>query len=56
MYHYIFSDGYDVLKSCLCFDPSAPDGSRISQIADMDYARKDHLLIVANEKLYTIGE
>ena len=54
MHHYIFS-GYDVLKSCLCFDPSAPVESRISEIADMNYARHDHSLIIANEKLYAIG-
>ena len=53
MYHYIFS--YEVLKSCLCFDPSAPADSRISQIADMNYARSDHSLIAANGKLYAIG-
>ena len=54
MYHYIFSDD-DVLKSCLCFDPSASVGSRISRVADMNYARYDHSLIVANGKLYAIG-
>ena len=54
MHHYIFSDG-DLLKSCCCFDPSAPVKSRISEIADMNYARKHHSLIVANGKLYTIG-
>ena len=53
MYHYIFSD--EVYKSCLCFDPSAPADSRISQIAGMNYAREKHSLIVANEKLYAIG-
>ena len=55
MYHYIFSDDDDVLKSCLYFDPSAPVGNRISQIADMYCARYDHSLIVANGKLYAIG-
>ena len=55
MYHYIFSDGGDVLKSCLCFDPSAPVDSRISQIADMNYGRYYHSLVVANGKLYAIG-
>ena len=56
MYHYIFSiDGIDAFKSCLCFDPLAPVGSRISQIADMNYARVDHSLVVANGKLYAIG-
>ena len=54
MYYYIFSWG-DILKSCLCFDPSAPVDSRISPIADMNYARWGHSLIVANEKLYAIG-
>ena len=53
MYHYIFSG--QILKSCLCFDPSAPVDSRISRIADMNYARVDHSLIVANGKLYAIG-
>ena len=53
MHHYIFSGG--ILKSCLCFDPSAPVGSRISRIADMDYERYDHSLIIANGKLYAIG-
>ena len=53
MHHYIFS-GVDAFKSCLCFDPSAPVDSRISQIADMNYARYRHSLIVANEKLYAI--
>ena len=54
MYHYIFSRPNE-FKSCLCFDPSAPADSRISRIADMNYARRDHSLIVANEKLYAIG-
>ena len=53
MYHYVFSD--NTLKSCLCFDPSAPVDSRISQIADMNYKRYDHSLIVATGKLYAIG-
>ena len=53
MYHYIFSNG--TLKSCWCFDPSAPADSRISQIADMNYARHDHSLVAANGKLYAIG-
>ena len=53
MYHYIFRDG--ILKSCLCFDPSAPVGNRISRIADMNYAREDHSLVAANGKLYAIG-
>ena len=53
MYHYIFSHG--ILESCLCFDPSAPVDSRISRIADMDYARHDNSLIVTNKKLYSIG-
>ena len=53
MYYYIFSEG--ALKSCLCFDPSAPDDSRISQIADMNYAKYDHSLLIANGKLYAIG-
>ena len=44
-----------MLKSCLCFDPSAPAGSRIFQIADMNYARYYHSLVVANGKLYAIG-
>ncbi|PAV82807.1 hypothetical protein WR25_21979 [Diploscapter pachys] len=43
------------LKSCLYFDPSAPVGSRISRIADMNHARHCHSLIVASEKLYAIG-
>ena len=55
MYRYIFSDDNDIFKSCLCFDPSAPVGNRISPIADMNYAREKHSLIVANEKLYAIG-
>ena len=55
MYHYIFSDNNNILKSCLCFDPSAPVDSRISQIADMNYAREDNSLVVANGKLYAIG-
>ncbi|PAV64877.1 hypothetical protein WR25_07439 [Diploscapter pachys] len=42
-------------KSCLCFDPSAPVGSRISRIADMNYTRYGHSLIVANGKLYAVG-
>ena len=54
MYHYIFS-GINALKSCLCFDPSAPVDSRVSRIADMNYARLDHSLIFANGKLYAIG-
>ena len=54
MYHYIFSDD-EVLKSCLCFDPSAPVGSRISRIVDMNYARRYHSLIDANGKLHAIG-
>ena len=54
MYHYIFSYG-DVLKSSLCFDPSAPVDSRISRIADMNYKRHDHPLIAANGKLYAPG-
>ena len=54
MYH-IFSNSHNVLKSCLCFDPSAPVDSRISQIADMNYARYLHSLVVANGKLYAIG-
>ncbi|PAV56686.1 hypothetical protein WR25_24107 [Diploscapter pachys] len=45
----------NIFKSCLCFDPSAPDGSRVSRIADMNYARCFHPLIVANGKLYAIG-
>ena len=53
MYRYIFSNG--ALKSCLCFDPSALVGSRIPRIADMNYAREDHSLIVASGKLYAIG-
>ena len=56
MYHCIFS-GVDVFKSCLCFDPSAPVDSRnrISLIADMNYSRHLHPLIVANGKLYAMG-
>ena len=54
MYHYIFSYS-DALKSCLCFDPSAPVDSRISRIADMNYERCFHSLVVANGKLYAIG-
>ena len=54
MYHDIFSY-LNILKSCLCFDPSAPVDSRISRIADMNYARYDHSLVVANGKLYAIG-
>ena len=54
MHHYIFSDD-DIFKSCLCFDPSAPIDSRISRIADMNYARNRHSLVVANGKLYAIG-
>lgn len=53
MYHYIFSD--QILKSCLCFNPSASANSQFPQIADMNYIRRDHSLIVANEKLYAIG-
>ena len=53
MYHYIFSG--HLFKSCLYFDPSAPVDSRISRIADMNYERFDHSLVVANEKLYAIG-
>ena len=53
MYLYIFS--FEVLNSCLCFDPSAPVDSRISRIADMNYARYNHSLVVANEKMYAIG-
>ncbi|PAV83059.1 hypothetical protein WR25_02592 [Diploscapter pachys] len=55
MYHYIFSGDTVTFKSCLCFDPSAPVDSRISQIADMNYARRDHSLIVTNGKLYAVG-
>ena len=47
--------GDSVFKSCLCFDPSAPVDSRISQIADMNYARENHSLIVANKRLYAVG-
>ena len=54
MYHYIFS-GVDVLKPCLCFDPSALVDNRISRIADMNYAREDHSLIVADGKFYATG-
>ena len=57
MYHYIFSldDISNVLESCWCYDPSAPVDSRISRIADMNYARENHSLIVVNGKLYAIG-
>ena len=59
MYHYIFSArifGDDnTFKSCLCFDPSAPVGSHLFGIADMNYSRNLHSLIVANGKLYAIG-
>ncbi|PAV85455.1 hypothetical protein WR25_07000 [Diploscapter pachys] len=44
-----------VLKSCLCFDPPAPVDSRISRIADMNYARINHSLVAANGKLFAIG-
>ena len=44
-----------MLKSCLRFDPSAPVDSRISRIADMNYKRENHSLVVANGKLYAIG-
>ena len=54
MYHYVFSDD-EVFNSCLCFDPSAPVDSRISLIADMNYTRHHHSLVVANGKLYAIG-
>ena len=54
MYHYIFSGG-NPLKSCLCFDPSAPGDSRISRIADMNYERYCHSFVAANGKLYAIG-
>ena len=55
MYH-IFSEGDgEVLNSCLCFDPSAPVDSRISKVADMNYGRNKHSLIVADGKLYAIG-
>ena len=54
MSHHIFSDD-GVLKSCLCFDPSAPVDNRISRIANMNYARYRHSLIVAKGKLYAIG-
>ena len=47
--------GGKVFKSCFYFDPSAPVESRISQIADMNYERHNHSLIVANGKLYAIG-
>ena len=53
MHNYIFSGG--ALKSCLCFDPLAPIGNRISQIADMNYKRHEHSLVIANGKLYAIG-
>ena len=53
MHHYIFRRG--VSKSCWCFDPSAPVDSRISQIADMNYARFHHSIVVTNRKLYAIG-
>ena len=53
MYHYIFSG--QRLKSCLCFDPSAPVDSRISPIADMNYERMKHSLVATNGKLYAIG-
>ena len=54
MYHCIFS-GNSILKCCLCFDPSAPVDNRVSRIADMNYKRYDHSLVVANGKLYAIG-
>ena len=54
MYHYIFS-GDEVFKSCLYFDPSAPVDSQIFQIADINYARNNHSIVVANGKLYAIG-
>ena len=53
MHHYIFS--FEVFDSCLCFDPSAPVDSRISRIADMNYGRYRHSLIVANGRMYAIG-
>ncbi len=49
------NDNGGVLKSCQCFDPSAPVDSRVSKIADMSYARYSHSLVVANGKLYAIG-
>ena len=55
MYYCIFSDHYNLFKSCLCFDPLAPVDSRISRIADMNYARYSHSLVAANGKLYAIG-
>ncbi|PAV59923.1 hypothetical protein WR25_17384 isoform B [Diploscapter pachys] len=47
--------GYGIFKSCLCFDPLAPVDSRISNIADMNYARYRHSLVAANGKLYAVG-
>ena len=44
-----------MLKSCSCFDFSAPIDSQFSRIADMNYARSGHSLVVANGKLYAIG-
>ena len=52
---YVFSHDFGILKSCWCFDPSAPVDSRISRIGDMNYARYHHSLVVANGKLYAIG-
>ncbi|PAV81866.1 hypothetical protein WR25_17308 isoform C [Diploscapter pachys] len=45
----------EVLKSCLCFDPSAPVDSQISRIAGMNYAKNEHAVIATNGKLYAIG-
>ncbi len=57
MYH-IFSGtlfGDNILKSCLCFNPSASVDSRIYKVEDMNYARRDHSLVATNGKLYAIG-
>ena len=54
MYYCIFS-GDEALKSCLCFDPSAPVDSRISRTADMNHERHLHSLVAADGKLYAIG-
>ena len=52
--YFSVNDDY-ALTSCLRFDPSAAFGRRISRIADMNYARLAHSLVVANGKLYAIG-
>ena len=49
MYHYIFSG--EAFKSCLCFDPSAPFGSRIYRAVDIIYGNQ-----LASDKVFRIAD